>query len=223
MTRTFATGATRDVETGKLDYEGFLSPRALTRLAEYMHKHRHLPDGSLRDSDNWQKGIPRDVYMKSLFRHFVDAWRQHRGLIGNETIEDALCGILFNTQGYLHELLKQREAADDAEILATIWQDIDETYRSVKERMERDLQKPLWHIDGSIPLGSVGNKTMPGDLIEVIPTTGPFAIGERVRSRATGVEGAIVSFSTHELIGVTWDDEPDQVFFYVPDSLERII
>jgi len=34
--RTFDTGATRDTEDGKLDYEGFLSGRVLKRYAEYM-------------------------------------------------------------------------------------------------------------------------------------------------------------------------------------------
>jgi len=111
--RVFDTGATRDTETGKLDFEGFLSPAVLERYAEYMHRNRFLSDGSLRDSDNWQKGIPRTAYMKSLWRHFFDAWKLHRGLAATDrstgkaiTLEDALCGVLFNAMGYLHELLK---------------------------------------------------------------------------------------------------------------------
>lgn len=68
--RTFDTGATRDTDEGKLDFEGFLSPLALERFAEYMNKHRQQSDGSLRDSDNWQKGIPVKQYMKSMWRHF---------------------------------------------------------------------------------------------------------------------------------------------------------
>src|SRR6266849_2960288 len=104
--RKFETGATRDVDTNKLDYEGFLSPRVLERYAEYLHKHRRQADGKLRDSDNWQKGIPKDVYMKSAFRHFMDVWKNHRGLDANEQIEEALCATLFNIMGYLHEELK---------------------------------------------------------------------------------------------------------------------
>lgn len=106
VARTFASGATRDTEEGKLDYEGFLSPLVLKRFAEYMHEHRVQSDGKLRASDNWKKGMPRDVYMKSLFRHFMDVWTQHRH---EPTVsEDALCAMLFNVQGYLHEVLMNR-------------------------------------------------------------------------------------------------------------------
>lgn len=109
--RTFDTGASRDTETGKLDYEGFLSPRVLKRYAEFMHKHRQLPDGSLRDSDNWQKGIPRKVYMKSAWRHFMDWWRIHRSdgeIFKSADLEEAICALIFNAVGYLHEYLKKR-------------------------------------------------------------------------------------------------------------------
>src|SRR6202008_183752 len=100
--RKFDTGATRDTAEGKYDYEGFLSPLVVERFGQYMHKHRHQSDGNLRDSDNWQKGIPKDVYIKSAFRHFHDWWKQHRGHVGQDTLEDSLCALLFNTMGYLH-------------------------------------------------------------------------------------------------------------------------
>lgn len=112
--RTFETGATRDADDGKLDYDGFLSPIALERYAEYMHGHRVQADGSLRDSDNWQKGIPVEQYRKSLWRHFFDAWKIGRGYdvrdrVTGETVtlEQALCGVLFNTFGWLHEATKR--------------------------------------------------------------------------------------------------------------------
>ena len=104
--RTFDTGATRDTDTGKLDYEGFLSPLVLERYARYMHQNRVQADGSLRDSDNWQKGIPLEAYMKSGWRHFFDWWKEHRGHDTPDGLEDALCALLFNTQGYLHEVLR---------------------------------------------------------------------------------------------------------------------
>jgi hypothetical protein len=107
--RQFTTGATRDVDTGKLDYEGFISPLVLKRFAEFMHKNRFQKDGSLRASDNWQKGIPLDAYMKSETRHFMDLWLHHRGYPDqavDKDIEEVLCAIIFNAQGYLHELLK---------------------------------------------------------------------------------------------------------------------
>lgn len=106
--RTFDTGATRTSDEGKPDYEGFLSPLVIERFGEYMNKHRLQADGQLRDSDNWQKGMPRDVYMKSLWRHFLDVWKLHRLRRMDPAIEDALCATLFNVQGYLHELLKEK-------------------------------------------------------------------------------------------------------------------
>lgn len=108
--RYFDTGATRDTDDGKLDFEGFLSPRVLYRFAEYMHHHRHQADGVLRASDNWQKGIPREAYMKSLTRHFMELWLCWREGV-DETIDDTLCAILFNVQGLLHERLRSKIAS----------------------------------------------------------------------------------------------------------------
>ena len=107
--RQFETGATRDTEEGKNDYEGFLSPLVIEAYGNYMTKHRKQSDGSLRASDNWQKGIPRDAYMKSAWRHFLDWWKEHRGLGSREGLIDALCALLFNVMGYLHEVLKDGE------------------------------------------------------------------------------------------------------------------
>ena len=120
LIRTFDTGASRDTEEGKLDYEGFLSPLVLERYAQYMHKNRVQSDGSLRSADNWQKGIPTDVYMKSMWRHFMDVWTKHRDMEDWDPIaedvaeawasafEESLCAVLFNAMGYLHELLKEQ-------------------------------------------------------------------------------------------------------------------
>ena len=116
LVRSFASGATRDRDDGKHDFEGFLSPRALRRYGEYMHKHRTQSDGELRGSDNWQRGMPTDAYMKSGWRHFMDWWTLHRGVPcedfhGNPVdLEDAVCAVLFNAFGYLHELLKENDA-----------------------------------------------------------------------------------------------------------------
>src|SRR5229473_3808108 len=100
----FNTGANRSSDIGKPDYEGFLSPLVIKAFGEYMNFNRHLPDGQIRDSDNWQKGIPTNAYMKSLLRHTIDLWLFHRGHAANEAIF-TLCAIIFNAQGYLHELL----------------------------------------------------------------------------------------------------------------------
>lgn len=106
--RTFNTGATRDSDENKFDYEGFLSPLVLERFAEYMYKNRVQPDGTLRDSDNWQKGIPIEQYMKSKFRHFMTTWKWHRkGIHNNGRMLDSLCAELFNTMGIMFEILKK--------------------------------------------------------------------------------------------------------------------
>ena len=110
--RTFDTGATRDDDASKLDYEGFLSPSAIERYAQYMHKHRKQADGKMRASDNWQKGIPIAQYVKSLFRHFVDVWKWRRGYLVD--IEDALCAVVFNAFGILHELIATRRSPREA-------------------------------------------------------------------------------------------------------------
>lgn len=135
--RKFDSGATRDDDEGKPDLEGFLSPLVLERFAEYMTKHRKQADGKLRPSDNWQDGIPLDVYMKSAWRHFHDWWRFHRGWgwldrtdpLALEIVEEALCALMFNVMGYLHEHLKARitaravgliEADHDARVAASM-------------------------------------------------------------------------------------------------------
>jgi hypothetical protein len=106
--REFSTGANRNSDDGKYDYEGFLSPRVIEAFGAYMHFNRHLEDGSMRDSDNWQLGIPTDAYMKSSWRHFFDVWKYHRNIPIKEGIVFALCAVLFNTMGYLDELLKEK-------------------------------------------------------------------------------------------------------------------
>lgn len=109
--RTFDSGATRDLDEGKFDYDGFLSPLVLEAYARHMNRHRQQPDGSFRDGDNWQRGIPKEAYMKSGWRHFLDWWTNHRGLSARENIVTALCAVLFNASGYLHEYLKAHPEA----------------------------------------------------------------------------------------------------------------
>lgn len=106
--REFATGATRDTDEGKLDYEAFLSPLVLACYAYHMDKHRRQRNGVMRDPDNWQKGIPKEAYMKSMWRHFMDVWRLHRGWSARDDLEGALCALLFNVHGMLHEYLKAK-------------------------------------------------------------------------------------------------------------------
>lgn len=111
--RKFDTGATRDNIGGKLDYMKALSPIVLRRYVQYLDKHRLQPDGSMRDFDNWKKGIPLKTYHSSKGRHFFAAWLLEEGYEvsdnhGPVNEEDALCGELFNTIGRLHEILKAK-------------------------------------------------------------------------------------------------------------------
>ena len=107
--RHFDSGATRHTDEGKLDYEGFLSPHVLKRYAEYMNDHRTQADDKVRGSDDWQQGIPLDVYMKSQLRHTFDQWEMHRrGDATTKEMEDTLCAVMFNVQGYLFAILKEK-------------------------------------------------------------------------------------------------------------------
>lgn len=126
--REFDTGATRDADDGKYDFEGFLSPQVLWAFGRYMHQHRVQADGSLRASDNWQKGMPLDAYMKSLLRHVFDLWLIHRGIEvarpedGHKvTLDDSLAAILFNVQGYWHEILAFRERQPNPVFMPAEW------------------------------------------------------------------------------------------------------
>jgi hypothetical protein len=117
--RTFESGATRNDDVEKLDYDGFLSPLVLTRYAKYLHKHRLQADGKLRDSDNWQKMFGEkhfDVCIKSMWRHFMDVWGQHRGIEGEQDLTDSLCALLFNTMAYLYKIERDKQELVNTEI-----------------------------------------------------------------------------------------------------------
>jgi len=101
----FDTGATRDMSDDKIDYEGFISPLVVEAFGEYMHRARHT-DAGLRDSDNWQKGIPISVYMKSMLRHMMSVWLAHRK--GTQCSMDDLMGLKFNVDGMILEEIKLR-------------------------------------------------------------------------------------------------------------------
>ena len=129
--REATTGATRDGDDGKPDYEGFLSPLVLAAYGRYMHTHRQQADGQTRAADNWQKGMPVAWYRSSLIRHVVIAWSLWRGWpvaaerIGTETrpptLTEALCAILFNTMGLIHEA-EQSSAFENGSQRPRLWE-----------------------------------------------------------------------------------------------------
>ena len=113
-TRKFDTGATRDTVEGKLNYVKTLSPIVMQRYVEYIGKHRTQSDGSQRDWDNWKSGIPQEIYLEGQDRHHRAVWKLLHGFSafdnhGPVTLEDSLCGVLFNAMGMLHEILKTDE------------------------------------------------------------------------------------------------------------------
>ena len=113
--RKAKTGATRDTGNTKPQYEGYLSPLVLWRFGQYMLKHQSQADGITRASDNWQKGMPRQWFADSMYRHFMDILLYHDDfpeLMAETDIEDVLCAMLFNVQGYLHEVLLNRSVED---------------------------------------------------------------------------------------------------------------
>lgn len=111
--RTFSTGATRDTDASKPNYIKALSPIVLQGYVEYLGKHRILPDGSMRDWDNWKSGLPKEVCLESLGRHEIATWLLMQGFPafdnhGSVTLEDSLYGIIFNASCILHDILKTK-------------------------------------------------------------------------------------------------------------------
>lgn len=130
--RAFVTGATRNSDIGKLDYDGALSPLVLDAYVRFLHFHRHLEDGSVRDADNWKKGIPVEAYRKSLWRHFMDAWRGMLGMKIEDNLAFALLGVIFNASGALHELIKADPGMVD-KALAEMTERRQKTWDAAKE------------------------------------------------------------------------------------------
>lgn len=115
--REFKTGATRDGVEDKLNYVKALSPIVLQRYVKYLGEHRTQSDGTKRDWDNWKKGIPKETYLEGEDRHHRAVWKLLQGYPafdnhGPVTLEDSLCGVIFNSMGMLFEILEEKK--DDA-------------------------------------------------------------------------------------------------------------
>jgi hypothetical protein len=119
--RKFDSGATRDSDENKIDYHGFLSHEVLQKYGAYMLRHQKQADGKMRASDNWKKGIPRDAYIKSMYRHFmevVDLYAEVQpdsGLLTRDLradydkdMDEALYALLFNVMGFAYERTQGR-------------------------------------------------------------------------------------------------------------------
>ena len=111
--RQFDTGATRDIDKNKPSYVKALSPIVLQGYVEYLGRHRLQSDGNLRDWDNWKKGIPQEVYLDGLGRHEMAVWLLCHGFPASDnhgpvTLLDSLYGVIFNSIGMAHEILKKK-------------------------------------------------------------------------------------------------------------------
>lgn len=106
--RIFPSGATRDDKTHKRTYSAYFSPLAMLAYGDYMLHHEQTELGR-REPDNWKKGIPQKEFFNSLGRHYIDLWLHMEGFghLARHSMQDALCAIIFNSQGLLHEYLKE--------------------------------------------------------------------------------------------------------------------
>lgn len=211
--RTFETGATRSSDAGRPDYEGYLSPLVIERFGEYMLKHQKQADGSLRASDNWQKGMPKESAIKGMWRHFHHLWMRHRGFsvadpLAAASIEEDLCAIWFNTQVYLHELLEERRAAEADESFLEPGdaglESLEEADAKVKELRERREAEALKTERG------VGKMQWlePAELTRVSAGFGPLQVGDRVRFVYAELGGHTDGFNPGAALGTVVEAEP---------------
>ena len=131
--RTLKSGAVRDTDDGKFEFFGFMHPLNDYSFAKYMHEHRKMADGSMRDSNNWWAGFGLGVCLQSLVRHVEDLKLIHTGFFVYEkrvgtkaerivhktrlktlpknykeiTIEECCCAIRFNSSAYQLEHFKE--------------------------------------------------------------------------------------------------------------------
>lgn len=132
MVRKLESGALRDTDNGKFDFFGFMHPLNDYSFAKYMHKHRFMADGSIRDANNWWAGFGLDICIQSLARHMEDLKLIHAGYFVYEkregdraervvlkaklktlpknyteiTIEECTNAIRFNSMAYQLETIK---------------------------------------------------------------------------------------------------------------------
>ena len=99
--------------------------------------------------------MPLSVYMKSAWRHFWTWWWLHRMMIAGNypnplLLEDALCGVIFNASGYLHEqLVEGREKEIEVE---------KPTQEEARERLLREAPElEDWQIEDPAAIDVLNN------------------------------------------------------------------
>jgi hypothetical protein len=79
--RKWDNGALRDSGDGKYDFFGFRHPLLEQSFGHYMNDHRKMPDGTIRDANNWWKGWGREISLQSMIRHVEDLTAIQAGYI----------------------------------------------------------------------------------------------------------------------------------------------
>ena len=119
--RVFETGADCSSDAGKPHPSRAWSPLVIAKFAEYMRRHNCDAQPKPRREDQWQLGFPQDSFIESAWRHLEAVWAIHQGYEWRDDrgnlvdLEEALCGVIFNVQGYLHQLLFDKLPAEQKE------------------------------------------------------------------------------------------------------------
>lgn len=93
----FPSGAIRDSQEDKPDFNETISWTAFNRYAKYMTGKK-----SKYGAGNFKRGIPTESYVKSMLRH-VDKFMRNTFENGDdEKNEDHLSAIVFNVFGIMH-------------------------------------------------------------------------------------------------------------------------
>ena len=129
--RLFDGNSRRDGLQGKLHPYGFSHPLCDHVFNKYMDTHRLMPNGELREPDNWWGGWDTKTSIDSMARHMEDLKCLHAGYrvfkerVDNGEIthvlrqsdtpqrhwrevneEETCCAIRFNSATYLLEIIK---------------------------------------------------------------------------------------------------------------------
>lgn len=97
MVTHFESGAIRDSQEGKEEYQEAISDLTLRRYALYM-----LSQAKKYGKGNWKKGISSESYSNSLDRHLNKYRIKKNWGIDIEPGVDHLSAALFNLQGLIH-------------------------------------------------------------------------------------------------------------------------
>ena len=85
--RKFEGRAIRDTSDGKIEWFGVTHPAVEMSFGKFMDNHRYMPNGDIRESDNWWDGWDKIVSLQSMLRHVKDLEMIEAGYIAFEIRE----------------------------------------------------------------------------------------------------------------------------------------